>query len=105
MDSNIEENHNDMPCVIIFCQLNLVIMKGIFMLYCIRDVGLATLGAGLHLELDTGNLFSIARDGAFCISENLLIFFFAGIGLDFCMKLGVVSPFPIDKSISNTSKI
>ncbi|KAL3499083.1 hypothetical protein ACH5RR_041815 [Cinchona calisaya] len=67
--------------------------------------GLATLGAGTRLELDAGNLIPIALDAAVNVSENLLIFFFAGVGLDFCMKLGVLSSFPIDKTISKTNNI
>ncbi|XP_027181153.1 uncharacterized protein LOC113779674 isoform X1 [Coffea eugenioides] len=65
--------------------------------------GLATLGAEPGLELDTDSLLSTALDGAVYVSENLLIFFLAGIGLDFCMKVGFLSQFPIDTSISNTN--
>ena len=81
----------------------LIIMGVIFMAYSSGNVGLATLGAEPGLELDTDSLLSTALDGAVYVSENLLIFFLAGIGLDFCMKVGFLSQFPIDTSISNTN--
>ncbi|OIT34467.1 PREDICTED: uncharacterized protein LOC109244649 [Nicotiana attenuata] len=67
--------------------------------------GLATLGGGPPLELDTGSFWSHALDGAVYVSENLLIFLFAGVGLDLCFKLRILSPFPIDRSISEADKI
>ncbi|XP_016439865.1 uncharacterized protein LOC107765704 [Nicotiana tabacum] len=67
--------------------------------------GLATLGGGPPLELDAGSFSSHALDGAVYVSENLLIFLFAGVGLDLCFKLRILSPFPIDRSISEADKI
>ncbi|KAM3321502.1 hypothetical protein P3S67_002653 [Capsicum chacoense] len=67
--------------------------------------GLATLGGGPPLELDAASFWSHAVDGAVYVSENLLIFLFAGVGLDLCFKLRILSPFPIDRSISETDKI
>lgn len=67
--------------------------------------GLATLGGGPPLELDAASFWSHAFDGAIYVSENLLIFLFAGVGLDLCFKLRILSPFPIDRSISETDKI
>ncbi|MCD7456920.1 hypothetical protein HAX54_033570 [Datura stramonium] len=67
--------------------------------------GLATLGDGPQLELDAASFWSHALDAAVYVSENLLIFLFAGVGLDLCFKLRILSPFPIDRSISETDKI
>lgn len=64
--------------------------------------GLATLGGGPPLELDTGSLLSHAFNGAVYVSENLLIFIFASVGLDFCFKMGLLNPFPIKRSLSRT---
>ncbi|KAI3822082.1 hypothetical protein L1987_09663 [Smallanthus sonchifolius] len=64
--------------------------------------GLATLGGGPPMELEIGSVSSHAFTGAVYISENLLIFLFAAVGLDFCMKLGVLSPFPIETDVSTT---
>ncbi|XP_030501542.2 uncharacterized protein LOC115716781 [Cannabis sativa] len=64
--------------------------------------GLAALGEGQPLELNTESLLSHAFDGATFVSQNLLIFAFASIGLDYCFKARILSPFPMQKSISNT---
>ncbi|KAL8216604.1 hypothetical protein R6Q57_023441 [Mikania cordata] len=64
--------------------------------------GLATLGGGPPMELDVGSVTSHALTGAVYISENLLIFLFAAVGLDFCIKLGILSPFPIETDVSTT---
>ncbi|PIN01905.1 RNA uridylyltransferase [Handroanthus impetiginosus] len=61
--------------------------------------GLGTLGAGPPLELDGGSILSHAFDGSIYVSESLLIFLFAGVALDFCIKLRILSPFPIDRSV------
>ncbi|VFQ59799.1 unnamed protein product [Cuscuta campestris] len=54
--------------------------------------GLAELTNGSPLELnDPATFFSHA---AMCISDNLLVFLFAAVGLDLCMKLRILSPFP-----------
>ncbi|KAH6755719.1 homer protein [Perilla frutescens var. hirtella] len=64
--------------------------------------GLAMLEAGLPLELDSGSILSHAFDGAVYVSESLLIFLFAGVALDFCIKLRILSPFPIERSAPRT---
>ncbi|KAK9275511.1 hypothetical protein L1049_022778 [Liquidambar formosana] len=65
--------------------------------------GLATLGGGQPLELDAGSFLSHAFDGAVYVSENLLIFVFAAVGLDLCFKTRFISPFPIKRSVSRTN--
>uniref|UniRef100_A0A5B7BMP8 Homer protein n=1 Tax=Davidia involucrata TaxID=16924 RepID=A0A5B7BMP8_DAVIN len=62
--------------------------------------GLATLDGGSPLEFETGSFLSHAFNGAVYVSENLLIFVFAAVGLDFCYKMRILSPFPIRKSVS-----
>ncbi|KAK1436111.1 hypothetical protein QVD17_01886 [Tagetes erecta] len=64
--------------------------------------GLATLGGGPPMELEVGSISSHAFTGAVYISENLLIFLFAAVGLDFCIKLRILSPFPIETDVSTT---
>lgn len=66
--------------------------------------GLAILEGGPPLELEMGSLVSHAINGAVCVSENILIFGFAAVAMDFCFKTGVLSPFPIQKSASETNK-
>ncbi|RVW91618.1 hypothetical protein CK203_024215 [Vitis vinifera] len=53
--------------------------------------GLATLGGGSPLELDAGSFLSHAFDGVLYVSENLFIFVFAAVGLDFCFKMSTYS--------------
>ncbi|MCL7043601.1 hypothetical protein MKW94_000869 [Papaver nudicaule] len=65
---------------------------------CVK--GLAALGAGPPLELDTASFLSHAVDGAVYVAENLLIFVFASVALDFCFKTRLLSPFPMKKSAS-----
>lgn len=62
------------------------------------DAGLAMLEAGAPLELSAGSIVSHAFDGAVYVSESLLIFLFAGVALDFCIKLRILSPFPIERT-------
>ncbi|XP_073267143.1 uncharacterized protein, partial [Populus alba] len=51
-----------------------------------------------HLELDPESFLSHVFNGAQYVSENLLIFAFAAVSLDFCFKTdGLLSPFPIEK--------
>ncbi|XP_074317669.1 uncharacterized protein LOC141653723 [Silene latifolia] len=57
--------------------------------------GLATLGAASPLELNSESLLSHAIDAAVFVSQDLLIFVFAAVSLDFCFKTRVISPFPI----------
>ncbi|KAK3228150.1 hypothetical protein Dsin_008012 [Dipteronia sinensis] len=59
--------------------------------------GLGTLLGGPPLELNTESFLSHAFNGAVYVSENLLIFFFAAVGLDFCFKMRLLSPFPMKK--------
>nr|XP_043607611.1 uncharacterized protein LOC122579493 [Erigeron canadensis] len=66
--------------------------------------GLATLGGGPPLDSEVGSLLSHAFSGAVYVSESLLIFLFASVGLDFCIKLGILSPFPIETSVSTSKK-
>lgn len=58
------------------------------------------LGSGPPLELNTGSFLSHAFDGAVYVSENFFLFVFAAVGLDYCFKMKLLSPFPIKKSIS-----
>ncbi|KAK9716702.1 hypothetical protein RND81_06G251700 [Saponaria officinalis] len=57
--------------------------------------GLATLSGTSPLELTSASLFSHALDATFFVSQDLLIFVFAAVALDFCFKNRIVSPFPI----------
>ncbi|XP_052208801.1 uncharacterized protein LOC127812454 isoform X2 [Diospyros lotus] len=66
--------------------------------------GLATLDGGPPLEFETGSFFSHALSGAIYVSENLLVFIFAAVALDFCYKIRVLSPFPIRRSASETNR-
>nr|XP_043607510.1 uncharacterized protein LOC122579403 [Erigeron canadensis] len=43
-----------------------------------------------------------AFSGVVCVSENVLIFLLAAAGLDFCYKMGILSPFPLERSVSRT---
>lgn len=62
--------------------------------------GLATLSGGPLLELNYESFLSHALNGTTYVSENLLIFVFAAVGLDYCFKTGLLSPFPINRSVS-----
>ncbi|XP_057520475.1 uncharacterized protein LOC130800809 isoform X2 [Amaranthus tricolor] len=57
--------------------------------------GLATLSGGSPLELNTESFISHAVDGGFLVLQDLFIFTFAAVSLDFCFKTRFVSPFPI----------
>ncbi|WOL13122.1 hypothetical protein Cni_G21891 [Canna indica] len=59
--------------------------------------GLSAAEVGKTLELDTKSLTSFSIDGAVSVSENIFIFLTAAIALDFCFKMGILSPFPIRK--------
>ncbi|KAG6788164.1 hypothetical protein POTOM_004219 [Populus tomentosa] len=65
--------------------------------------GLATLAGGQPLELDPESFLSHVFNGAKYVSENLLIFAFAAVSLDFCFKMGLLSPFPMKRSASRTN--
>ena len=58
------------------------------------------LGSGPPLELNTRRFLSHAFDGAVYVSENLFLFVFAFVGLDYCFEMKLLSPFPIKKPIS-----
>ena len=62
-----------------------------------KNAGLGTLGGGPPLELDPESFLSHAVDGALYVSQNLIIFLFAAVGLDFCIKMRLLSPFPMKK--------
>ncbi|KAK7850095.1 hypothetical protein CFP56_001607 [Quercus suber] len=62
---------------------------------------LAMLGSGPPLELNTGSFLSHAFDGAVYVTKNLFLFVFASVGLDYCFKMKLLTPFPIKKSISS----
>ncbi|KAK6162226.1 hypothetical protein DH2020_002067 [Rehmannia glutinosa] len=64
--------------------------------------GLGMLEAGAPLELDAGSILSHAFNGAIYVSESLLVFLFAGVALDFCIKLRILSSFPNDPSVPRT---
>ncbi|KAK9122236.1 hypothetical protein Syun_019853 [Stephania yunnanensis] len=59
--------------------------------------GLAALGAGPPLELNNASLWSHLVDGATLMSENLFVFLFAAVALDYCFKMRLLSPFPIKR--------
>ncbi|KAM7494390.1 hypothetical protein LguiB_028999 [Lonicera macranthoides] len=65
--------------------------------------GLATLGGGPPLELEVASLLSHAFNGAIYVSQSLLVYLFAAVSLDYCIKLRILSSFPIDRSGSSTT--
>lgn len=67
--------------------------------------GLAMLGAGPPLQLEFDSFLSHAFDGGVFIYQSLLVFLFASIGLDLCMKLRILSPFPINNAASITKEL
>ncbi|KZV53264.1 hypothetical protein F511_07558 [Dorcoceras hygrometricum] len=64
--------------------------------------GLGALEVGTPLEQEAGSILSHTFDGAVYISESLLIFSFATVALDFCINVGILSPFPIDRALPRT---
>lgn len=58
--------------------------------------GLAELEAGKHLELNKASFISHAIDGVLFVSESISIFLAAAIALDFCFKMRLLSPFPME---------
>ncbi|KAL1222555.1 hypothetical protein V5N11_018924 [Cardamine amara subsp. amara] len=56
--------------------------------------GLGMLSRGPPLELSWESLASHGIDGAVLVSQSVLIFAFASIGLDFCFKMKLLRPFP-----------
>ncbi|XP_057447360.1 uncharacterized protein LOC130739140 [Lotus japonicus] len=61
--------------------------------------GLGTLSGGPLLELNFESFLSHSQDGTIYVSENVFIFVCAAVGLDYCLKTGLLSPFPIDRSV------
>ncbi|KAJ0105232.1 hypothetical protein Patl1_17425 [Pistacia atlantica] len=66
--------------------------------------GLGAISVGPPLELNIESFLSHASNAALYVSENLLIFLFAAVSLDFCFKMGLISPFPMKRSDSKYSK-
>ncbi|KAJ9549677.1 hypothetical protein OSB04_022220 [Centaurea solstitialis] len=64
--------------------------------------GVATLDGRPDLEHEAGSFLSQAFGGAVCVSENVVIFLVAAAGLDICYKMGILSPFPVERSVSRT---
>lgn len=64
--------------------------------------GLGTLAGGAQLELNSSSFLSHAIDGAIFISGDLLVFLLASVGLDFCFKMKLLSPYPTKRAVSNT---
>ncbi|RXH95814.1 hypothetical protein DVH24_008314 [Malus domestica] len=65
--------------------------------------GLATLDGGKPLELNAGSFLSHAFDGAIYVSQSLFVFLSAAVALDYCFKTGLLSPFPIKKSVRGSN--
>ncbi|KAF3434202.1 hypothetical protein FNV43_RR25305 [Rhamnella rubrinervis] len=65
--------------------------------------GLAMLGGGQPLELSIESFLSHAFDGAIYVSQSLFVFISASVALDYCFKMGLVSFFPMKRSISRTN--
>lgn len=70
--------------------------------FCV--VGLGMLSGGPPLELNSESFLSHAFNGAVYVSENLLIFLFAAVGLDFCFKMRLLSSFPMKKRSASASE-
>lgn len=64
--------------------------------------GLGTLAGGAPLELQSTSFLSHAIDGAIFVSGDLLVFLLASVGLDFCIKMKLLSPFPTKRAVSKT---
>ncbi|KAI0514298.1 hypothetical protein KFK09_010333 [Dendrobium nobile] len=59
--------------------------------------GLAEIEAGKPVELNLGSFVSHSIHGAVSVSENIIIFTAAAIALDFCFKMRLLSPFPMEE--------
>ena len=70
---------------------------------CLCNAGLGTLDGGQPLELEIGSFLPCALNGAVYVSESFLVFLFAAVAVDFCYKMGGLSPFPIEKTASETN--
>lgn len=57
--------------------------------------GLAGFEAGNSLELSPDGLISSSVMGGISVAQNIFIFLFAAVALDFCFKMRIVSPFPM----------
>ncbi|CAM8950572.1 unnamed protein product [Rhodiola kirilowii] len=62
--------------------------------------GFGTLAGGAPLELNTASFLSHAVDGAIYVSADLFVFLFAAVGLDLCIKMRLLSPFPTKRASS-----
>lgn len=67
------------------------------------NAGLAMLGAGQPLELNTESFISHAFDGAIYVSQSLFVFVSAAVALDYCFKMGILGSFPMKRSISRSN--
>ncbi|XP_031476850.1 uncharacterized protein LOC116248286 [Nymphaea colorata] len=65
--------------------------------------GLAELEGMFPMQFNEYTLVNCARDAAIYVSENIFIFLFAAIGLDYCFKVRLLSPFPMRSSSSRTT--
>ncbi|CAI0441806.1 unnamed protein product [Linum tenue] len=65
--------------------------------------GLGRLSGGAPLELNPASILSHGIDGAVYVSQSLLVFGFAAVSLDYCFKVGIISPFPLNESPSETN--
>ncbi|PKU85710.1 uncharacterized protein LOC110096225 [Dendrobium catenatum] len=59
--------------------------------------GLAEIESGKPVELNLASFVSHCIDGAVSVSENIIIFVAAAIALDFCFKMRLLSPFPMEE--------
>ncbi|XP_071696149.1 uncharacterized protein [Rutidosis leptorrhynchoides] len=64
--------------------------------------GMATLDGRSSLGHEDGSFLSHGLSGAVCVSENVIVFLLAAAGLDICYKMGILSPFPLESSVSTT---
>ncbi|GAB2296220.1 hypothetical protein Dimus_030348 [Dionaea muscipula] len=60
--------------------------------------GLGTLDGGPPLELNMESFISHAVDGVLSVSQDVFIFIFSAVALDFCFKMRLLSPFPRRRS-------
>ncbi|CAN0908914.1 hypothetical protein LINGRAHAP2_LOCUS25541 [Linum grandiflorum] len=63
--------------------------------------GLGMLAGGAPLQLNSESILSHAVDAALCVSQSLLVFAFSAVSLDYCFKVGLISPFPLKESDSS----
>lgn len=61
--------------------------------------GLSQFEAELPVDFDVNIIFSHALDTSFMLGESMFVFIAAAIGLDYCMKVDLLKPFPSKKSM------